>query len=161
MSEIQTTVDSIVDQYQAEPTWLLSVLQDIQAKMNYLPQEALERVSERMKVPMPRVAGLATFYSAFSLKPRGRRVINVCMGTACHVRGAPLILDTLERKLGIGIDETTSDGEFTLLKVGCLGACALGPIVEVNGEIFGQMTVTKADKLPDKLLKEDRGGTEK
>ena len=132
---------------------LIAILQDIQKELGYLPKPALAETARVLDVPFMQVYEVATFFKAFSLEPRGRRVISVCTGTACHVRQSPLILQALERRLGIESGETTPDGEFTLLEVGCLGACALGPVVDVNGEIFGQVTVSKAEKLPDRILK--------
>ncbi len=132
---------------------LIAILQDIQKNLGYLPKPALIETARALDLPFMQVYEVATFFKAFSLEPRGKRVISVCTGTACHVRQSPLILQALERRLGIKTGETTPDGEFTLLEVGCLGACALGPVVDVNGETFGQMTVSKAEKLPDRLLK--------
>ncbi len=140
------------------PDQLIGVLQNVQKELGYLPKEALKRVSELMGLPIVQVYQVATFFKAFSLEPRGRRIVSVCMGTACHVRQSPLVLQALERALGVRSGQTTPDGEFTLLEVGCLGACALGPVVDVNGRVFGHMTVRKAEKLPEQLLKEDRRG---
>lgn len=126
---------------------LISVLEDIQARYRYLPQEAMILVSERMKVPLSQVYSVATFYNAFSLERRGRHTICVCVGTACHVRGAPRVLAHLENRLGIKPGETTSDWNYSLDTVHCLGACALGPIVVIDGEYSGQMHVGKVDEL--------------
>lgn len=125
-------VDSIMAEYGHDPARLIGILQDIQKELRYLPQDALRHVAERLAVPLPRVYSVATFYQAFSLTPRGRHIVKVCMGTACHVRGAPRVLEELERKLGIGPGETTYDLEYTLLTVNCLGCCALGPVVVVD-----------------------------
>ena len=125
-------IDSIMASYDHNPAKLVGILQDIQKELRYLPQDALRHVAERLAVPLPRVYSVATFYQAFSLTPRGRHIIKVCMGTACHVRGAPRVLEELERKLGIGPGETTYDLEYTLLTVNCLGCCALGPVVVVD-----------------------------
>ena len=159
--EAVRVVDDAVADLGASADQLIAILQQIQHTMGYLPKAALRRTAEVLDMPFMQVFQVATFYKAFSLEPRGRRVISVCTGTACHVRQSPLILEALERKLGVEVGQTTADGEFTLLKVGCLGACALGPVIDVNGEVFGQMTVAKAEKLPDKLLKEDHRGTQK
>jgi len=126
---------------------LISVLEDIQARYRYLPQEAMILVSERMGVPLSQVYSVATFYNAFSLERRGRHTICVCVGTACHVRGAPRVLAHLENRLGIKSGETTSDWNYSLDTVHCLGACALGPIVVIDGEYSGQMHVRKVDEL--------------
>jgi len=126
---------------------LISVLEEIQARYRYLPQEAMILVSERMGVPLSQVYSVATFYNAFSLERRGRHTICVCVGTACHVRGAPRVLAHLENRLGIKSGETTSDWNYSLDTVHCLGACALGPIVVIDGEYSGQMHVRKVDEL--------------
>ncbi len=125
-------IDSIMAEYGHNPARLVGILQDIQTELRYLPQDALRHVAERLAVPLPRVYSVATFYQAFSLTPRGRHIVKVCMGTACHVRGAPRVLEELERKLGIRAGETTYDLEYTLLTVNCLGCCALGPVVVVD-----------------------------
>ena len=153
MSDIETRVDKIVDRYGGDPSHLLAVLQDIQTEFNWLPQEALKRVSKKMNVPMTRISGLATFYQAFHLEPRGKYVCQVCMGTACHVRGAPRILDELERELDIKAGETTKDMLFSIETVNCVGACAMGPLVVVNGEYHGLMTPAGVQKMVKKFKK--------
>ena len=139
-------VDSIIDRYSADKTALLAILQDIQGEEHWLPREALTRVSERVGVPMTHIYRLATFFQAFSLEPRGKHICTVCMGTACHVRGAPQLVDKLERDLGIPAGTTTSDLEFTLETVNCVGACALAPLVIVDGEYHGNVNSSKLDK---------------
>ena len=134
---------AMLDRYQRDPGMLVSVLQDIQAEYNYLPKETLAEVSQSLDIPLTQVYSVASFFKAFSLKPRGRHLINVCLGTACHVRGAVRILDEIERKLGIKSGGTTEDNKYTLETVNCVGACALGPIVAVDGNFTGQMTATK------------------
>ncbi len=156
MSDLQKKVDEIVDRYDASPSWLLAMLQDIQAEYNYLPRKALEHVAERVGVPLTRVSGLATFFAAFSLKPRGKHVCQVCMGTACHVRGAPRLVDEFERELGVVPGETSADGLFTVETVNCVGACAMGPVVVVDGVYHGDMTPTAVQKLVRRLRKEER-----
>ena len=136
-------IKSILDKYQREKGQLVSILQDIQAKDNYLPKEALTQVSEGLGLPLSQVYSVATFFKAFSLKPRGRYLINVCLGTACHVRGAVRVLEKMEQELGIGPNETTKDRRFTLETVNCVGACALGPIAIIDGEYSGQMKTNK------------------
>ncbi len=132
---------------------LIAALETIQERYRYLPPEALVLASESFGVPLSQTYAVATFYNAFSLKPKGHHCLNVCMGTACHVRGSPQVLERLESKLGIEAGETTHDYRFTLETVNCLGACALGPIVVTDGEYSGQMTVAKVDKLLKTLLK--------
>ncbi len=142
-----TKIDVVIDKYNAKKGLLTSILQDLQAEYNYLPQEALIHVSDRLDLPQIQVYSVATFFKAFSLQPKGKHLINVCLGTACHVRGAVRVLENIERTLGITAGETTEDQEFTLDTVNCLGACALGPIMVVDGEYFGQMTPAKVDSV--------------
>jgi len=141
-------VESILDSHQRDKGMLVAILQDIQAEYNYLPREAMEETSKGLCVPLSQVYSVATFFKALSLEPRGRHLINVCLGTACHVRGAVKVLEAMERELAIGSGETTKDLRFTLETVNCVGACALGPVVIVDGEYHGQM---KADKVKDVL----------
>ena len=134
---------------------LISVLEEIQARYRYLPREAMILVSERLGVPLSQVYSVATFYNAFSLERRGRHEICVCVGTACHVRGAQRVLTRLEESLGIKPGETTSDWNYSLDTVHCLGACALGPIIVVDGEYSGQMHVKKVDELLTRIEQVD------
>ena len=145
--QIQQKVETILEKYQHAQGLLVSILQDVQAEYNYLPKEALVKVSQVLGVPLTQVYSVATFFKAFSLKPRGRHIINVCLGTACHVRGAIRILEKIERGLRIDPGETTQDFRFTLETVNCVGACALGPMVIIDGEYYGQMTTDKVDSL--------------
>jgi NADH-quinone oxidoreductase subunit E len=140
-------VKSVLDRYQRDPGMLVSVLQDVQAEYNYLPKEALVAVSQGLDIPLAQVYSVASFFKAFSLKPRGRHLINVCLGTACHVRGAVRILDEIERRLSIKAGETTKDLKYTLETVNCVGACALGPIVIIDGKYSGQMKTDKVKTL--------------
>jgi NADH-quinone oxidoreductase subunit E len=138
----------------------MPILQDIQAKFNYLPQNALIKVSEALEVPLMDVISIATFYNIFSLTARGKHLITICMGTACHVRGAPLVLEEFKRRLNIKVGETTKDNLFTLETVNCLGACALGPIAVIDGDYYGQMKIRKVDKLIKKFRPEKRSKAE-
>ena len=144
-------VDQAVDRLDADPAQLIGILQDVQRELNYLPQWALERVAERIGVPLIQVYRVASFYRAFSLDPRGEHMISVCLGTACHVREGPLVLRTFERTLGVPVGGTTSDLDFTLERVGCLGACALGPVVQVDEEVHDHMDALKAERLVRKM----------
>jgi NADH-quinone oxidoreductase subunit E len=128
---------------------LIAILQEIQERDNYLSESALRDVSDKLGIPFIDVYSVATFFRAFSLKPRGKHVCTVCTGTACHVRGAPRILDKLEERLGVGSGETTSDGQYTLETVNCLGCCAIGPIVVKDGKYLGEMTLSKIDAVVD------------
>ncbi len=132
---------------------LIGALEEIQERYRYLPPEALILASERLGVPLSQAYSVATFYNAFSLKPKGKHCLTVCMGTACHVRGSPQVLDRLESKLGIKAGETTHDHLFTLESINCLGACALGPIVVTDGEYSGQMNTGKVDTLLRSMLR--------
>lgn len=142
-----TKVDEIIAKYQGEDGVLIQVLQDIQAEYNWLPEEALTQVSQRLEVPLSQAYSIASFYKAFSLTPRGRHLVNVCLGTACHVRGGPKILDKVEELLGIKGGETTEDMKFTLERVNCLGCCALGPVMVVDGEAHGKLVVAKVKEI--------------
>ncbi|MGD2048126.1 MAG: NAD(P)H-dependent oxidoreductase subunit E [Chloroflexota bacterium] len=134
---------------------LIAVLEKIQECYRYLPPEALILASAWLNVPLSQAYSVATFYNAFSLVPRGKHCMSVCMGTACHVRGSPRILDRLESQLGIEAGETTPDRLYTLETVNCLGACALGPIVVTDGNYSGQMTTQKIDRLLKGLKRMD------
>jgi NADH-quinone oxidoreductase subunit E len=140
-------LETILNRYDRDRTQVVSVLQDIQDEERYLSQEALTYVAEALDMPRSQVYGLATFYRAFSLEPRGDHTIVVCTGTACHVRGAPRLVDELSRRLVVAPGGTTADRKFTLETVNCLGACALGPLVVVDGNYHGQMSPNKVDAL--------------
>ena len=140
-------MQSIIDKHQGQKKNLIAILQDIQAEYRYLPEESLRFAAKALDIPLTDVVGVATFYRAFSLKPRGKHLVTVCLGTACHVRGGPKILDEFERKLKIEPGETTKDNLFTLEIVNCLGACALGPITVIDGNYHGQMKTRTVDKL--------------
>jgi NADH:ubiquinone oxidoreductase subunit E len=136
-------IDTIIERYGSRESAILAILQDIQAKEKYLPKEALEHVGTRLKIPLNRIYRIATFYRALSLTPRGRHEICVCVGTACHVRGAQRIIDHMNLEIGIRPGETTKDRNFTLETVNCLGVCAAGPVVAIDGEYFGKMSPVK------------------
>ncbi len=140
-------VDTVIEKCGKEPSSAISVLRHIQAEYNYLPREALEKVSHKLEVPLSRLYSIATFFKTFSLKPRGRHLIKLCMGTACHVRQSPRILAKIQRDLNVEPGEMTSDGMFTLETVNCLGACALGPLMVVDEEYHGNMTVSKVGPI--------------
>jgi NADH-quinone oxidoreductase subunit E len=152
--------ETIIKKHPQEKKYLMPILQDIQAKFNYLPQNALIKVSEALEVPLMDVISIATFYNIFSLTPRGKHLITICLGTACHVRGAPLVLEEFKRRLKIRVGETTEDNLFTLETVNCLGACALGPISVIDGDYYGQMKIRKVDKLIKKFRPEKRSKAE-
>jgi NADH-quinone oxidoreductase subunit E len=141
------SIGAIIDSYQHDRGQLVAILQEIQSEYLYLKKEALEEVSQVMGIPLSQIYSVATFFKAFSLKPRGRHLINVCLGTACHVRGAARVLEKMERDLGIDRGETTRDLKFTLETVNCVGCCAQGPMVKVNEGYFGQMKSNEVSSL--------------
>lgn len=140
-------IDQIIDKYQGDSSALIQVLLEIQRENRWLPKEALEKVSKKLEVPLNQIQHIATFYKAFSLVPRGRHEVQICLGTACHVRGGPRILDRVEEVLGIQAGQTTTDMEFTLETVNCLGCCALGPVMVVDGKYHGKIAPTKAEEV--------------
>jgi len=149
-------VQSFIAKYSNEKKALISILQDIQKEYNYLPQEALRITSETLGVPLIDIVGVATFYRAFSLKPRGKHFITVCMGTACHVRGGPKILEEFERELDIESGETTKDNQFTLETVACLGCCAIGPVVVIDGNYYAQTNIRKVKLILKNYRKKEK-----
>ncbi len=142
-------VDEIIKKYDSKDSWLVMVLQDLQDEFNYLPAEVLKRVAEKLKISLSRVFSVATFYSSFSLTERGKHLIKVCDGTACHLRGFVNISDEITRHIGIKAGQTTKDKKFTLEVVACLGACALAPVMSVNSEYHGSMTAEKIAETLD------------
>lgn len=141
-------IDQIIDKHQCEASALIQILLDVQSENHWLPKEALERIGQRLNVPLTRVQHIATFYKAFSVVPKGRHSVHICMGTACHVRGATRILDTVEDLTGIRPGETDLEMKYSLETVNCLGCCALGPVMEVDGKTHGKMVPSKtADVL--------------
>jgi len=144
----QDRVDQIIDEHRGEPSSLIQVLLEIQNESHWLPKQALDRISERLEVPLARVQHIATFYKAFSLVPKGRHRVHVCMGTACHVRGAPRVLEKVSVLTGIQPGETDLELKFSLETVNCLGCCALGPVMEIEGNTHGRLsTAETADVL--------------
>ncbi len=144
-----STVDNLIEKYGADESWLVMLLQDIQAEYNFLPRPALERVAAKLGVPLTRVYNVATFYGSFSLTERGRHILRVCDGTACHLRGTNAVRDEITRQLAIGEGETTPDGKFTLEVVACLGACALAPVITIDSEYHGGMTPERIREVLD------------
>lgn len=137
-------IDAILAKYQGKKGSLIPILQEVQALYNYLPKDALEYIASSTGTPIAQIYGVVTFYSQFHLNPRGRNIIRVCQGTACHVRGGKVILQTIEKELGIKAGYTTEDLRFTLETVACIGACGLAPVMQVNEDTHGRLT-------PDKL----------
>lgn len=137
----------ILKRHDHQSSNLLAILQDIQVSENYLPRKTLEEVAEKLNISLARIYKLATFYRALSLTPKGRHLVNVCMGTACHVRGARMVLKRLERDLGVEEGGTTKERNFSLDTVRCVGCCSLGPVVVIDDEIYGKLNQEKASKL--------------
>ena len=141
-------IDGIIDKHGGEASSLIQVLLEIQRELHWLPKGALARVSERLEVPRSRIQHIATFYKAFSLVPKGRHEVHVCMGTACHVRGAGRVLDKVQDLTGIQPGETDLELKFSLETVNCIGCCALGPVIEIDGKTHGKLSpATTADVL--------------
>ena len=152
--EVTEKLQSIVERYKSGKSSLIAVMQDISQEYGYLPEDVLQEVSRLIDVPISIFYSLATFYSSFRLEPIGRKHICVCVGTACHVRGAAKIVETIERDLQIKAGETSMDGDYTLETVNCVGACALGPLVTVNGEYHGKMDQKKVTRLIKSIRQE-------
>lgn len=152
-----SNLDAVFENRGAEPFDILETLHDIQASCGYLPEETLRRVSTSFDVPLIEVFRLANFYKAFSLEPRGRHLLTVCAGTACHVRGAPRLLDEVTSLLQIQPGETSEDAAFTLETVNCLGACALSPVIVIDGVYHDHMTPARLHTLLDQVRDADRG----
>jgi NADH:ubiquinone oxidoreductase subunit E len=145
----EAVVAGIIGTYRDEPGNLLPVLLVINRRFNWLPRPALEHVSDELKIPLVEILRVASFYNAFSLVPRGKHIINICMGTGCFVKGSPRLLDSLERKLGIKHGQTTEDFMFTLEVVRCIGCCALAPAMRVGEATFGRVTPNQVSKIID------------
>ena len=143
-------IDKIIDKWNADSDYVIEMMQDIQDEFKHIPRKALEQITKRTKVPLARLYHIATFYKSFSLTPQGRYKIQVCTGTACHVKGAPNILDAFARELKIEIGETTDDGKYTLDEVRCLGCCSLAPVVMIDDDVYGDFTTNKIKSLLQK-----------
>jgi NADH-quinone oxidoreductase subunit E len=140
-------IEQIIDAHNGEASALIEILLDIQNEFHWLPGEALEMLSEKLQVPLSRIQHTATFYRAFSLVPKGRHEINICMGTACHVRGAPRVLEVVQQIVGIEPGETDAEMKFSLDTVNCLGCCAIGPVMEIDEEHLGKLVPAKTAEL--------------
>ena len=140
-------VCDIIGRHGFQKASLISILQDIQAEMNFLPRKALIQVSRSLDIPLTSVYEVATFYKAFSLEPKGRHTIQVCLGTACHVRGGARVLDYIENRLDVKSGKTTKDLAFSLESVNCLGACALGPMMVIDKKYYGKVNSNKIEAI--------------
>ena len=150
---MENQISEIIARYQADPGSVIAILQDVQEEFSFLPRPALESVARELAVPLSRLLSLATFYKAFSLKPKGRSPVHVCLGTACHVRGAQRVLEKFERELGLKSGQTSADLAFSLDAVRCVGCCGLAPVVMVGEEIHGKITPAKVSGLIKKFRK--------
>lgn len=160
MNDGRHKVKSFIDKYSGQKRALIAILQDIQGEFNYLPSESLRFVSEILGIPLIDIISVATFYRSFSLQPRGKHLITVCMGTACHVRGGPKILEEFERKLNVKAGQTTMDKQFSLETVACLGCCAIGPVVVVDDDYHAQTTIRKANSILKKYKAKEKKNEE-
>ena len=140
-------IDQIIAKHDSKASSLIQILLDIQSEHHWLPKEALVRVSDNLKVPMSQIKHITTFYKSFSLVPKGRHEVHVCMGTACHVRGAQRVLDTVQDQIGIKPGETDVDLKFSLETVNCLGCCALGPVMVVDGVYHGNIVPSQLEAV--------------
>lgn len=146
-AEQEAKLMEIIDANKHDKSRLMAVMQQAQDVYGYLPIEVQNMIAQGMEVPLEKVYGISTFYAQFSLSPKGKYNISVCLGTACYVKGAQSLVDKLEEKLGIGVDECTADGKFSLEACRCIGACGLGPVLTVNDEVYGKLTVDDIDGI--------------
>ena len=149
-------VDLVIDKHQEKRTALISIWHEIQDKYNHLPEEALRKVASRLRMDLNDLYGVATFYKSFSLTAKGKHSVTLCLGTACHVRGGPRILREMKNLLKIEPGQTTEDRKFSLNVVNCLGVCAIGPVMFVDGKFYGEMNPVKAKRIIDKINKNNR-----
>jgi len=141
---------AVIEENKSDKSRLMAVMQKAQDIYGYLPIEVQQMIADGMDVPLEKVFGVASFYAQFSLSPKGQYNVSVCLGTACYVKGAQSLIDSLSEKLGIGVDECTEDGKFSLTACRCIGACGLGPVLTVNDEVFGKLT---RDDIPGIIAK--------
>ncbi len=145
--EMAAAVDVVLKSFKGDKAELIPILQQVQLKLGYLPQEAMRKIAGFLRVPESTLFGVATFYAQFKFVPVGRNIVKVCRGTGCYVKGAPRILEEMEKLLGIKDGSTTKDMEYSLETVACFGSCALAPVVVVNDRVYGRMTPEKAREL--------------
>ncbi|MHA1668112.1 MAG: NADH-quinone oxidoreductase subunit NuoE family protein [Candidatus Heimdallarchaeaceae archaeon] len=157
----QKNLEDILQKYNMDPTALIQVLSEIEEMEDYLPLSSLEFISVKLKIPLSKIYGVITFYDHFKLTRPGKHLIRACMGTACFVKGARTLIQTIEDTLSIKLGETTKDQLFTFERVACLGCCALSPVVELDGLVHAQMTPAKVQKLLRKTIKEEKKGSDK
>ena len=152
--KLKQEVKEILEQYTTAKDNLVPILNDVQVKYGYIPQIAQSEISEYLSIPMAEIYGVITFYSRFTLKPKGKYNVAVCLGTACYVKGSQKIMDRLKERLKIEAGETTKDGKFSIEETRCVGACGLAPVFMVNDEVYGNATVKQFDEVIDKYMNE-------
>ncbi len=153
---MKETLDQIITQYREKEGNVIFLLQETQNALGYIPEEAIHYFSQELEIPPSRFYGVVTFYSQFHLKPRGKNIVSVCCGTACHVKGGTKIAERVQKDLGLAAEgETTGDGQFTFEIVRCVGACSIAPVVLLNNKAYAEMTADNTSKLIKKLKKED------
>ena len=154
------TIKDVLQKYNSNPSALIQILNEIQEAEGFLPRDLIDTLSTELNIPLSKIYGVITFYEHYKLTKPGKHIVTACMGTACFVKSAKLLLQTLEIDLGIKSGETTEDGLFSVEQVACLGCCALAPVIQIDGEVHGQMTPAKLQKLINKILKEENEGSE-
>lgn len=150
--KISQFMEKIFQEYLPVKDNLIQILNEVQEQFGYIPKESQIKISEFLKIPMAEIYGVITFYSRFTLEPKGKYTISICLGTACYVKGSQKILDRLEERLKITSGQTTEDGMFSIDTTRCVGACGLAPVFTVNGEVYGKATVKKLDEVLDELI---------
>jgi len=146
-TDVKEQLDELLSPYSGERGDLIPILQEVQEKFGYLPREVMQKIAKFLSLPESTVYGVSTFYAQFKFVPTGKRIVKVCRGTACHVRGAGRILGAIERQLGIKPGETTDDLEYTLETIACFGSCALAPVIVIDKNVYGRMTTTKVGQI--------------
>lgn len=148
--KITEKVNNIVDKWNRSSSFLIEMLQDAQEEYKYLPKEVLTEISKTLEIPLSRVYTIATFYASFSLEPKGEHQINVCLGTACHVQGGERVLEAIERELNIKVGGTSKDMKFSLETVRCIGCCGLAPVITIDEDLYGKVSIAKVPKILEK-----------
>ena len=146
-TDVREQLDELLSAYSGKKGDLIPILQEVQEKFGYLPREAMQKIAKFLSLSESTVYGVSTFYAQFKFAPTGKRIVKVCRGTACHVRGAGRILGEIERQLGIKPGETTDDLEYTLETIACFGSCALAPVIVIDKDVYGRMTTTKVGQI--------------
>ena len=151
-AEQEAKLRQVIETHKQDPSLLMAVMQEAQGIYGYLPIEVQQMIADGMGVPLEKVYGVATFYAQFALSPKGKYHISVCLGTACYVKGSGDVMDKIAEKLGIGAEECTPDGKFSLTACRCIGACGLAPVLTVNEDVYGRLTADDVDGILEKYL---------